>query len=133
MTKEQTATGTIDRSASNVVLRNANRGLPRGGSKPSLKPRAKRLSWTFFEDAPRPHRVRVFLEPEPEGGYSATCPDLPGAISQGATEAEAIGRIGDAVAGLIRAYADEGQDVPWTCDEIPAPDGVLESRIVVSA
>ena len=42
-------------------------------------------------------RLHVVLEPSEEGGFTATVPSLPGCISEGETEAEALVNIREAV------------------------------------
>ena len=42
-------------------------------------------------------RFRVVLEPQPEGGFTATCVEIPGAISEGETEGEALDNVSDAI------------------------------------
>jgi len=49
------------------------------------------------------------------GGYLATVPDLPGCMSDGATEAEVLKNIEDAIAQWIDQALSEGR-------KIPAPD-----------
>lgn len=46
-------------------------------------------------------KFHVLLEPPPEGGFTATCIEIPGAISQGETEGEALDNIADAIRELI--------------------------------
>jgi predicted RNase H-like HicB family nuclease len=50
---------------------------------------------------------------ESEEGYSVSCPGLPGCWSQGATEAEALENIQDAIREYLAAIDDlvKGQDV----------------------
>ncbi len=57
-------------------------------------------------------KYKVVVKPTDEG-YSVNCPGLPGCWSQGATEAEAIGNIRDAIAEYRAAVARtlDGQDV----------------------
>ncbi len=57
-------------------------------------------------------KYRVVLKRDDEG-YSVSCPGLPGCWSQGATEAEAIENIRDAIAEYKAAVASTlvGQDV----------------------
>lgn len=38
----------------------------------------------------------------------ATCPAIPGCVSQGATEAEAIANIREAIVGCLEVRAEEG-------------------------
>ena len=42
-------------------------------------------------------RIKVILEPSEEGGYTAIVPSLPGCISEGNTEDEALKNIREAV------------------------------------
>jgi len=57
-------------------------------------------------------KYKVVLRQTDEG-YSASCPGLPGCWSQGASEAEAIGNIRDAIAEYRAAVAATvvGEDV----------------------
>ena len=57
-------------------------------------------------------KYRVVLKRDDEG-YSVSCPGLPGCWSQGATEAEAIENIRDAIAEYKTAVAATlvGEDV----------------------
>ena len=57
-------------------------------------------------------KVKVVLK-QTDAGYSVRCPSLPGCWSQGATEAEAIGNIRDAIAEYRAAVAATlvGEDV----------------------
>ena len=45
-------------------------------------------------------RYDVALEPDDDGGYSVSAPAVPGAYSDGDTEAEALENIADAIAIL---------------------------------
>jgi predicted RNase H-like HicB family nuclease len=52
-------------------------------------------------------KFTVVLREEPEGGYSAQCVELPGAISQGDTRKEALTKIKEAIEGYLEAFPDE--------------------------
>jgi antitoxin HicB len=58
---------------------------------------------------------RVVLEPSPEGGWITSIPNLPGCITQGETQEEALHLIEDAKAGWIDIALQDG-------DIIPEPD-----------
>ena len=45
---------------------------------------------------------RVYLEPDEDGTFVATCPALPGCVSQGHTRTEATGNIREATAKQSR-------------------------------
>jgi predicted RNase H-like HicB family nuclease len=48
-------------------------------------------------------RLAVHVEREPLDGYwIASCPELPGAVSQGSTGAEAMNNLADAVDAIVR-------------------------------
>ncbi len=47
---------------------------------------------------------KVILEPQEEGGYTVTVPNLPGCISEGETIEDAIENIKDAIRGYLVAY-----------------------------
>ncbi len=46
-------------------------------------------------------KYTIILEKEEEGGYSAQCLELPGAISQGETKGEALKNIEEAVEAAL--------------------------------
>ena len=46
-------------------------------------------------------RYRVIIEPDEDGIFVAECPTLPGCISQGASRAEALVNIKDAIDGYL--------------------------------
>lgn len=52
------------------------------------------------------------LHPEAGGGFHVTFPDVPGALTAGATEAEALDLAGDALVAILAARARRGLDIP---------------------
>ena len=46
-------------------------------------------------------KYTIILEKEEEGGYSAQCLELPGAISQGETKDEALSNIKEAIEAVL--------------------------------
>jgi predicted RNase H-like HicB family nuclease len=52
-------------------------------------------------------KFTVILREETEGGYSAQCVELPGAISQGETRKQALANIKEAVEGYLEAFPEE--------------------------
>lgn len=52
--------------------------------------------------------IRVRLEKDEDGVWVATCPSLPGCISQGKTQEEALKNIKEAVRLHIRSLAEDG-------------------------
>lgn len=66
----------------------------------------------------------VVLIPAEEGGYTVTVPALPGCVSEGDTEEEALENIKDAIAGWLTVARKHGLYVP-------APDQVKLSTVGV--
>lgn len=67
-------------------------------------------------------KLLVTLEPDETGMLVAECPSIPGCVSQGRTEAEALDNIREAIAGCLEARAANG--MPLTIEirkvEVPA-------------
>src|SRR5205807_8496977 len=58
-------------------------------------------------------RTYTFVfDPEPEGGYTVTCPALPGLVSYGETLKQARAMAQDAMDGLIEVMLERGEPVP---------------------
>lgn len=58
------------------------------------------------------YKLPLILEPQPEGGYTVTCPLLPELLTEGDTAQEALGNLPDALAALLEAYQQLGRPVP---------------------
>ena len=56
-------------------------------------------------------RYKIILQ-KSEEGYSVSCPGLPGCWSQGATEAEALENIQEAIREYLAAVDDLLQEIP---------------------
>jgi predicted RNase H-like HicB family nuclease len=62
---------------------------------------------------------RVYLEQDEDGVFVATCPALPGCVSQGRTRAEAIDNVREAIEGYIKSLTKHGEPVaPSILEEI---------------
>jgi antitoxin HicB len=68
-------------------------------------------------------RYRVYLEPDEDGVFVATCPTLPGCVSQGQTRAEATANIREAIEGYLKSLKKHGD---------PVPPSILEEVIEVA-
>lgn len=66
--------------------------------------------WKVLQDA---YHCGVLLCAEEEGGFSAFCLNLPGVVSQGESEDEALKNIADAFSQTIAAYRNLGDAIPW--------------------
>jgi antitoxin HicB len=52
------------------------------------------------------------LAPQPEGGFTVTFPDVPEAITEGATAGEAVEQAEDALVTALSFYTDKGEALP---------------------
>ncbi len=66
-------------------------------------------------------QIKVVLEPSEDGGYTVYVPSLPGCISEGDTQEEAIANIHEAIALYLEPVEDD-----WIL-----PDNVLVQEIEV--
>ena len=57
-------------------------------------------------------KYRVYLEQDEDGVFVATCPALPGCVSQGQTPAEATANIQEAIEGYLKSLVKHGDPVP---------------------
>ncbi len=58
------------------------------------------------------YRLPLVLEPQPEGGWTITCPILRGLITEADTIDEIIPNVTDALEALIEGYEDLNQPLP---------------------
>lgn len=58
------------------------------------------------------NKLLLLLEPQPEGGYTITCPLLPNLITEADTLDEVIPNVADALTALLEAYEDLNKPVP---------------------
>lgn len=54
----------------------------------------------------------IVLEPEEEGGYTVTAPDLPGLVTFGSTLDEALAMAIDAASGWVLTELEDGKPAP---------------------
>jgi antitoxin HicB len=58
------------------------------------------------------YKLPLVFEPQPEGGYTVSCPVLPELITEGDTIPEALAHAQDALVAVIEAYEDLGRPLP---------------------
>ena len=68
-------------------------------------------------------KYRVYPEPDEDGVFVATCPALPGCVSQGRTRTEATANIREAIEGYLMSLRKHGD---------PVPPSILEEVIEVA-
>lgn len=62
-------------------------------------------------------KYRVVFEQDEDGVFVATCPALPGCISQGTTRSEAQANIREAIAGYLKSLKKHGEPIPPGIEE----------------
>ncbi len=58
------------------------------------------------------YKLPLVFDPQPEGGYTVTCPLLPELITEGDSFNEALDNVRDALAAIIEAFEDLGNPLP---------------------
>jgi antitoxin HicB len=67
------------------------------------------------------YKLPLVLEPQPEGGYTVTCPVFPELVTEGDTIQEAVANANDALAAVLELYEDLRKPLPgWFR---PSPEG----------
>jgi predicted RNase H-like HicB family nuclease len=66
-------------------------------------------------------KLLVTIEPDETGMLVAECPAIPGCVSQGRTEAEALDNIREAIAGCLEARAANGMPLAIEVREVEIP------------
>jgi predicted RNase H-like HicB family nuclease len=62
-------------------------------------------------------RFRVLIETDEDGMFIATCPSLPGCVSQGKTREAALDNIRDAMAAYVASLEKHGEAIPPSVNE----------------
>jgi antitoxin HicB len=58
------------------------------------------------------YKLPLVLDPQPEGGWTITCPILPGLVTEADTIDEVSVNVADAIEALIECYEELGQPIP---------------------
>ncbi len=78
------------------------------------------------------YRVPLVFTPQPEGGYTVTCPVLPELITEGDTLAEAQANVRDAFEAVIEIYSERGCPLPASLS-VPTPGEVVWTEALVGS
>jgi predicted RNase H-like HicB family nuclease len=62
-------------------------------------------------------KYRVLINPDEDGVYVATCPALPGCVSQGRSRSEALTNIKDAIDGYLISLKKHNEPIPPSIEE----------------
>ncbi len=76
-------------------------------------------------------RIPLVLDPQPEGGYTVTSPQLPELITEGDTISECLVNVEDAFAVVLEIYEDEGRPLPPGI-HVDDPNGPVSVETIVT-
>ncbi len=66
------------------------------------------------------YKIPLILEPQPEGGFTVTCPILPELVTEGDTVEDVLVNVQDALQAVIETYQDLGRSLPSSL-QVPIP------------
>jgi len=66
------------------------------------------------------YRIHLTLEPNPNGVFTVTSPDVPGLVTEGKTATEIQANVQEALEALFEAWAELGQAPPPALRPIPS-------------
>ncbi len=66
------------------------------------------------------YRFNIIFRPEPQGGFTASVPALPGCVTYGRTLAEARKMVKDAISGYIESLRKHKEPIPTDEDTLVA-------------
>ncbi len=58
------------------------------------------------------YSIRLYLEPNPNGVYTVTSPDVPGLVTEGQTPEEIQTNVQEALNALQEAWRELGMEIP---------------------
>jgi antitoxin HicB len=76
------------------------------------------------------YKLPVVLEPQPEGGYTITCPLIPELITEADTLDEVAPNVADALAAVIEIYEDTGRPMPAILQPIATDSPLLIDTLI---
>ncbi len=76
------------------------------------------------------YKLPLKLEPQPEGGFTVTCPLLPELITEGDSVKEALANASDALTAIIETYEDLGRPLPPVLQRVSAYDTIAAETLV---
>ena len=76
------------------------------------------------------YKLPLVLEPQPEGGYTITCPLLPEFITEADDVSEIYTHVADALAAVIELYRDMQRPLPTVLQPIAAGAAMWTETLV---
>lgn len=76
------------------------------------------------------YKLPLVLEPQPEGGWTITCPILPELITEADTLDEIIPNVSDALAAVIEIYEYTKKPLPYVLNPISEKSPLLTETLI---
>ncbi len=76
------------------------------------------------------YKVPLVLSPQPDGGYTVTCPILPELITEGDDLEEVMANVRDALQATLEIYSDLGKALPANLQQDPKVDPIWFEYLV---
>jgi len=76
------------------------------------------------------YKLPLVLEPQPEGGYTITCPLLPNLVTEADTLEEVIPHVADALSALIEGYEELRQPLPTVLQPLPSGSTLWSESLI---
>jgi antitoxin HicB len=77
------------------------------------------------------YKLPLIFTPQPENGYTVTCPLLPELVTEGDSVEEALANVSDALSALLEAYRHLNRPIPPILKQ-DVPDSPLWFESLVS-
>jgi antitoxin HicB len=76
------------------------------------------------------YKLPLLLDPQPEGGWTITCPVLPGLVTEADTVDEVSINVADALGALIECYEELNQPLPNDLQPIDSTTPFLTDKLI---
>ncbi len=76
------------------------------------------------------YKLPLVLEPQPEGGWTITCPVLPELITEADTLDEIVPNVSDALAAVIEIYEHLNKPLPYFLNPISENSMFLTETLI---
>ena len=76
------------------------------------------------------YKLPLVLDPQPEGGYTITCPLLPNLVTEADILEEVIPNVADALSALIEGYEDLRQPLPIVLQALPSGSTLWSDSLI---
>ncbi|TET38576.1 MAG: type II toxin-antitoxin system HicB family antitoxin [Planctomycetota bacterium] len=76
------------------------------------------------------YKVPLVLTPQPEGGFTVTCPVLPELVTEGDSPEEVMENVRDALEATLETYKDLDKPLPANLRQDPRADAIWFEYLV---